>query len=95
MATNIATSIDVPDSVAAGAGVDISEASKVAVYLHGTFVGTVQWQISTDNVNWADTGAAQTAPGVIDVTTPANWIRADVTAYTSGTLDGRLMKVVE
>ena len=85
MALKIAAPVTVEASVATGAAVDISKATTVSAFLTGTFVGTVQWQISADGTNFLDTGAAQTAPGIVTITTPANWLRADTTAYTSGT----------
>lgn len=82
---------DVQASVASGAAQDVRDAATISAYLSGTFVATVQWQISADGTNWVDSGAAQTAPGVVVITTPAFFVRADTTAFTSGTPVGILV----
>lgn len=77
-------------------GPSVSQGSdEVLIHITGTFVGTVSFQGSLDNVNWyplkvedAGTGAA-----VSSTTTPGAWLlrndppycRAIMTAYTSGT----------
>lgn len=57
-------------------------------WLHGTFVGSVQIQLSTDaGVTWQDEGSALTTAGnYADVQKLADFVRAKMTAYTSGTL---------
>ena len=82
---------DIQASVASGAAQDVRDATTISAYISGTFVGTVQWQISADGTNWLDEGAAQTAPGVVVITKPTFFVRADTTAYTSGTPVGILV----
>lgn len=78
--------IAVPASVAAGAAQDFGDYDdNVRLSLSGTFVATVQWQESIDGTNWVNIGAAQTAVGVVVVTKRTRYIRANTTAYTSGT----------
>lgn len=67
--------------------VDISAAKQLTLYLSGTFVANIQWQISpfASGSTWFDEGAAQSAPGSIEVTRLAKRARAVVSGYVSGT----------
>ena len=56
-----------------------------SVYVTGTFVATLQLQVSLDGTNWLNNGSAITAPGVLTASVNAPWVRVDVTTYTSGT----------
>lgn len=77
--------VAVPASVTAGAACDVSDLERKCVYLTGTFTATVQIQISADNTNWVNEGAALTTAGTLEITKPARYLRANTTAYTSGT----------
>lgn len=52
----------------------------------GTFVGTVQIEISVDGTNFAITGSALTAPGSVAIPQAARKVRSNCTAWTSGTI---------
>lgn len=82
--------IAVPVTVTAGAAVNVQHMGTKTVQVTGTFVATVQIQGSLDNVNWVNEGAAFTAPGKIDVTSRWAFMRANTTAFTSGTPAARL-----
>lgn len=90
--TFVEIDVDVPAEVAAGTATDLDDAESVLFSLSGTFVGTVQLQVSpaeSGNI-WFDWGPALTAPGVVWVPVgTALRIRANVTAYTSGTPSGK------
>lgn len=90
MASNkIAFPVQCPSSVAAGAAVDCKAFDSMGRFqLSGTFVATVQLEESTDGVTWTVVGVALTAPGVVSANpTPfAMFVRANVTAYTSGAM---------
>ena len=52
----------------------------------GITVATVTAQGSVDNTTWSTIGTAITADGLITIQNPPPYIRANVTAYTSGTI---------
>lgn len=56
------------------------------IQVSGLTVGTVAAQGSLDNTNWATIGTALTANGIVTIDNPPPYIRANVTAYTSGTI---------
>lgn len=76
--------------------VDTTGFGGVAVQLTGVWVGTVTFETSNDNVNWAVAGglpaqggtvaATATANGIWSVPSMGQYFRARVTAYTSGTV---------
>ncbi len=95
MARRQGEDIVVPTSVAAGAGSQVTEyGERITVFLTGTFVATVQFQISADDTTYFDEGSALTAPGVVEITKPCKFVRANVTAYTSGTPLAEVVGVV-
>lgn len=70
----------------------------VCVQITGTFVGTISFQVSNDNINWVNVAGKQSSDiaGNLAVTTPVptiqilnlngyQFFRARFTAYTSGT----------
>lgn len=80
--------VPVPTSVAAGQWVDVSGMEKGLVTLVGSFTATVQFQMAVggDTANPLSLGGALTAPG--QVALPGSGqikVRANVTAFTSGT----------
>lgn len=86
MAVLQALQLNLPKAVAAGSGVLNTQSGTPAsaFYLTGTFVATVQFQYSPNNVDWFNAGAALVAPGVIDLPHAALYVRGNVTVYTSG-----------
>ena len=51
----------------------------------GTFVGTIKIQVSNDNANWIDL-VETTGTGGFENSAPWHYVRANCTAYTSGTI---------
>ena len=58
-----------------------------SVQVSGTFVGTVAFEYSNDGVNWIALGAAISAAGLISLAVSAAFVRANCTAFTSGTIN--------
>jgi hypothetical protein len=85
MAKLITIPLVLPTSVAAGAAIDTSTFGHKTVYVKGAFTGTYQIQVSDDNVTFINYGTALTAAGVLEITAEAPFVRANCTAYTSGT----------
>lgn len=80
------SSLTVPTSVAAGAAVECSRYRDLTIEVSGTFVATVQIQGSVTGTTWDNIGTAQTAPGFVYASEKTYcFLRANVTAYTSGT----------
>ena len=69
------------------AGVHVGDLETADVWVVGTFVGTLQVQVSPDGTNWVNEGSALTAPGKISIPKAAKQVRGDCTAYTSGTIE--------
>lgn len=80
--------VAVPSEVAAGAAVNVDPRSDVVLGLSGTFTATVQFEYSPDasGSRWFSVGSALTAAGVLRLPAGrAKRVRANTTAYTSGT----------
>jgi hypothetical protein len=75
----------IPTAVGFSGGVDVSVIDFKTVYIFGTFVATLQVQISPDGTNWFNAGSPFTASGYMDLNSITKKIRISVTAYTSGT----------
>lgn len=84
-------------NTAIGNAMDVGSLSCAAIQISGTFVATVTFQGTTDQVNWNSLAAVNlatgamatvaTAPGTYLVSTAGSTqIRANVTSYTSGSL---------
>ena len=90
MARNVFGILGSHAAVETGTPVDVSHLEDVSILIGGTFVGTVNIEVSMDGTNWvALTGAlgGATAPVVALVGLPVKEIRTDVTAYTSGAIE--------
>ena len=68
----------------AGGALVLGCANKV-FQVTGTFVGTVAFEGSLDGTNYVSLATA-TAPGKYGNQEPWYWVRANVTAYTSGSI---------
>jgi hypothetical protein len=56
------------------------------VQISGITIGTVAVQGSVDGTTWATVATALTADGIVTLATPTPYIRANVTAFTSGSI---------
>lgn len=65
-----------------------SQYQNLPVQIYGTFVGTVQTQVSLDGTNWF-TYASDTAPDAFTIPY-FPYVRANVSAYTSGTINAKI-----
>ena len=82
-------SIDVPTEVAAGAGVLLTAIREKWATVTGTFVATLQLQGSQDGTDWI-TIWETTTTGFFQVLPTVNYLRVNVSAYTSGTPSVRI-----
>lgn len=65
---------------------DVRHLEELVVQISGTFVGTAQIEISQDGTNFAQFGANQTAPAVVQITVPCQQVRVRCSAFTSGSI---------
>jgi len=73
-------------AAATGAGTTfVAGSGNKSFQVTGTFVGTVVVQVSNDNSNW-ETLISTTSTGMWTDIYPYGFIRANVTAFTSGTI---------
>lgn len=56
------------------------------VQVSGITIGTVAVQGSVDGTTWATVATALTADGIVTLATPTPYVRANVTAFTSGSI---------
>ena len=56
------------------------------IQISGITLGTVAVQGSVDGTTWATMGTALTADGIIALSDPPPYLRANVTAFTSGSI---------
>jgi hypothetical protein len=82
----VSKTVAVPTSVAAGVGTRVDDVGRMTVFISGTFAATVQLQIAHEDVaaSYRDIGSAFTAGGFVEITESRSYIRANVTAFTSG-----------
>ncbi len=79
--------IPVPLSVSAGGFVNCADLADKWIGVSGTFTATIQFQWSPDGTaaTAVNEGAAVTAAGVVQIRPNGGWVRANVTAYSTGT----------
>lgn len=91
MAVKQKLSVEVPGSVAAGAGFDCSHWEKFTVYVDA-LVGTWKLEVQgPDSTGWYAVGSPVTNAGYLDCTVQAQKARINVTAYTSGSPVGNVI----
>lgn len=56
------------------------------IQISGITLGTVAVQGSVDGTTWATVAAALTADGIVTLSSPPPYIRANITAFTSGSI---------
>ena len=76
---------------ATGASVSTGTDSNKPAFIQvsGITSATVVAQGSVDNTTWATIGSAITADGLITITNPPPFIRANVTVYVTGTITAK------
>lgn len=59
--------------------------------VNGITTATVAFQGSLDGSNWYTLGSALTADGIVTVANSPKYLRANCTAYTSGTITAKVL----
>jgi hypothetical protein len=57
----------------------------------GITTATVAFQGSLDDTNWSTIGTALTANGIVTIANAPKYLRANVTAWTSGTITAKVL----
>lgn len=82
-----ATLLDAVEATGAGASVEPPIGTEsFSVQITGISGDTVQIQASNDDTNWSQVGDDITANGIYSVESGALYYRANVTAYSAGTI---------
>ena len=78
---------------ATGASLSVgTDSNKPAfIQISGLTVGTVAAQGSVDNTNWATIETALTANGIVTIQNAPKYLRANVTAWTSGSITAKVL----
>jgi hypothetical protein len=82
----LATLLSGVAATGASLGIRTDGAAPAHVQVSGITVGTVAVQGSVDGTTWATVSTALTADGIVTLTSPPPYIRANVTAFTSGSI---------
>jgi hypothetical protein len=90
MAVTRTLTLNVPASTTTGTALEIGQFAGFSVHLSGTFVASIQLQLSPDGTAWINEGSALTTTGVTHITKLAKQIRAVVT-FTSGAPVGQIV----
>jgi len=90
MITKTITLLDGVSATGASATVGCLKLLYKTVQVYGIFSATVKIEVSADGTNWYEAGSL-TAAGRVVVNETWTFIRANVTAYTSGTIYAKLM----
>jgi len=79
--------------VATGASTAVQADAGQPAFLQvsGITVGTVAFQGSLDGTTFATIGTALTADGIVTIANAPKYLRANCTAYTSGTITAKVL----
>ena len=71
--------------------VQVDAGQPAFLQVSGITSATVALQGSLDGTNWSTLGTALTANGIITVANAPKYLRANCTAYTSGTITAKVL----
>jgi hypothetical protein len=79
--------------VATGASTAVQADAGLPAFLQvsGITTATVAFQGSLDGTNWSTIGTALTANGIVTIANAPKYLRANVTAWTSGTITAKIL----
>ena len=79
--------------VAAGASPAVQVDAGLPAFLQvsGITTATVAFQGSLDGTNWSTIGTALTANGIVTIANAPTYLRANVTAWTSGSITAKVL----
>lgn len=85
------TLLNAVTATGASTAVQIDGGQPVFMQVSGITSATVVLQGSLDGTNWATLGTALTADGIVTIANAPKYLRANCTAYTSGTITAKVL----
>ena len=86
----LSTLLSAATSTGASVSVGTDSNKPAFIQVSGITSATVVAQGSVDNTTWATIGSAITADGLITITNPPPFIRANVTVYVTGSITAKV-----
>ena len=86
----LVTLLNAVSSTGASTSVGTDSNKPAFIQVSGITSATVTAQGSVDNSTWATIGTALTADGLITITNPPPYIRANVTTFVTGTITAKV-----
>ena len=71
--------------------VQVDTGQPAFLQVSGITTATVAFQGSLDGTNWSTVGTALTANGIVTIQNAPKYLRANVTAWTSGSITAKIM----
>jgi hypothetical protein len=71
--------------------VQVDSGQPAFLQVSGITSATVALQGSLDGTNWATIGTALTADGIVTIANAPKYLRANCTAYTTGTITAKVL----
>jgi hypothetical protein len=78
-------------AVGASTAVQADAGQPAFLQVSGITTATVAFQGSLDGTNWSTIGTALTANGIVTIANAPKYLRANVTAWTSGTITAKIL----
>jgi len=75
----------------ASKAVQVDSGLPAFLQVNGITTATVAFQGSIDGTNFSTIGTALTADGIVTIANAPKYLRANVTAYTSGTITAKIL----
>jgi hypothetical protein len=75
----------------ASKAVQVDSGLPAFLQVNGITTATVALQGSIDGTNWSTVGTALTADGIVILAVAPKYLRANCTAYTSGTITAKIL----
>jgi hypothetical protein len=75
----------------ASAAVQVDAGLPAFLQVSGITTATVAFQGSLDGTNWSTLGTALTANGIVTVQNAPKYLRANVTAWTTGSITAKVL----
>lgn len=85
------TLLNAVTATGASAAVQVDGGQPVFLQVAGITTATVALQGSLDGTTFATIGTALTADGIITIANSPKYVRANCTAYTSGTITAKIL----
>ena len=85
------TLLNAVTATGASSAVQVDGGQPVFLQVTGITTATVALQGSLDGTNFATIGTALTADGIVTIANSPKYVRANCTAYTSGTITAKIL----